>query len=416
MSGYAARENPSVGVHDPLSAKALVLDDGTLTIAIVSVDLLNVSRELTAGVRERVAASDATVDEIFLAATHTHEGPYIPTAAIELTPLLALDEDVSETVEMIESNCADCVLEAYERREPATVRVGVAENDSTAVNRRAADGRGRIPTGGVDPELTVLLVESESGRETVIFHFACHPVCLTPSHRELSADWPGVVYDRVRNARNCETVMFLNSAAGDVNPRGRMAESRPGEVGYDYVETIGAEIAETVLEAATDAEAGPPIAAPHLTTHWQELQLPTKRLGDEASLRKHLSAVEERVERLRQAGDSAALGPAKTDVRYTEQLLRLAESETNELSATVAYLRLGSVGILGVPGEPFVEHGLEFKAHATTDILLPTGYSNGYVGYMPTLAELENFGYEVWSSNLAPEGIVEWRETVLDLI
>lgn len=36
--------------------------------------------------------------------------------------------------------------------------------------------------------------------------------------------------------------------------------------------------------------------------------------------------------------------------------------------------------------------------------------------YIPTIAELENFGYEVWSSNLAPETNCEWRKTVFNII
>lgn len=416
MTGYAARENPSTGVHDPLAATTLVVDDGEVTIAIASLDLLNVSRELTASVRARIAASTPDIDHVFLTATHTHTGPYVPTKTIELIPLLALDVDVSETLDHIASRCVDSIQRAYSQREPATIRVGAAENDSSIHNRRAVDGRGRVPTGGIDPDLTVLLVETESGLETVLYHYACHPVCLTPSHRELSADWPGVVSDRVADERDCETVLFLNGAAADINPRGRMDESRPGEKGYEYMETIGEEIAETVLEAASEADTASALDVSQVTVENQELQLPTKRLGDESLLRRHLARVTERVEEFRGAGNTAALSTAETNRRFTEQLLCVAESGTTELAATVSYLRLGSVGILGIPGEAFVQHGLDFKAHTDVETLLPTGYTNGYVGYLPTLAELENFGYEVWSSNIAPEGIVEWRRTVLDLV
>ena len=50
MYGYGARgTNVSTGVHDPLYAKAIVLDDGTTKLTIVALDLGSISGEESEG-------------------------------------------------------------------------------------------------------------------------------------------------------------------------------------------------------------------------------------------------------------------------------------------------------------------------------------------------------------------------------
>ena len=51
LDGYGARTSGSVGVHDDLHARALVIDDGATQVALVSCDLIAVDRRLVAAVR-----------------------------------------------------------------------------------------------------------------------------------------------------------------------------------------------------------------------------------------------------------------------------------------------------------------------------------------------------------------------------
>lgn len=414
LSGYGAREEPSSGVHDRLSATSLVVSDGASTVGVVTTDLLNVSREVTARVRRRLERSDAAIDEVLVAATHTHAGPYVPAPAIDVNPTLSVDEDVSGIVDGIVAGCVESLIAAYERMEPATIRVGRAENDAAPINRRALDGWARLPTGEIDPELVALDVETASGEEVVVFNFAMHPVCLTPSDTFLSADWPAVVYERVAEVRDDATVLFLNGAAGDVNPRGRTATS--GEGSFAHARAIGEEMAETVLDALSNARDDVVIDDVPLTTQRRELRLPVKSVGDPVRLRSHREELETKLAELENDDNDAAIPYVREELNYTTELVNIAEWNATHLPATLEYVEIGTVGLLGLPGEVFVEHGRELKASASVDTLLPVGYANGYVGYVPPLTELERVGYEVWTTKVAPEAIAEFRDAAIDLV
>src|SRR6185437_16965194 len=68
-------------IHDPLYARALVLDDGTTRLAVVACDLLALKRTTVARARELAAAQTGIpAGHIMVTASHTHTGP--PTTDI----------------------------------------------------------------------------------------------------------------------------------------------------------------------------------------------------------------------------------------------------------------------------------------------------------------------------------------------
>src|SRR5438477_5912276 len=75
MAGYFS-ERLATGTHDPLKAKALVLNDGKEQIALVFCDLIGMS--LNVSTNARAKASQLTgipVSNIMICATHAHTGP-----------------------------------------------------------------------------------------------------------------------------------------------------------------------------------------------------------------------------------------------------------------------------------------------------------------------------------------------------
>lgn len=407
LSGYGARDGPSTDVHDEIAARSLVLDDGARAIGIVSVDVLNTSREVTAAVRRELAKRATHIDDVLVAATHTHAAPYVPTTVLDIHPTLAVEEDVTPFVDDLVDACVEGLTTAHERLAPATVRIGTATAANVAENRRATEGWGvRVPKGEIDPELSVVDIETDT-QEIVAFNFALHPVCTTPGERSISADWPAYTYERLEAESDRLTPIFLNGAAGDINPRGKTGGSRTGEEVYRYMEAIGTDVAAAVLDARRDARSNALVTRGPITAVRRSCRLPVKSVPEASVLRN-------RLERIDEAGDQNS--KPTTDPSYLRELLSIAEWGGTQLPTELQYFAVGGVGLLGMPGEIFARHGRDLKAQAAVETLLPIGYANDYIGYVPTLDELENGGYEVRTAKIAPEGIVRFREEALDLV
>src|SRR5262245_26856354 len=78
MAGYAARDHGSEELDDPLHAAALVLETEGTALALVTTDLIGVSAELTAAVRQGVEeATGIPGSHVMLCASHTHFGPEV---------------------------------------------------------------------------------------------------------------------------------------------------------------------------------------------------------------------------------------------------------------------------------------------------------------------------------------------------
>ena len=76
MAGYAAAEDLSQGVHDPLSARAIAFEQDGKRLVLVSADLIGFRGEVCDGIRKSILTTcQLQPAELFLAAIHTHGGP-----------------------------------------------------------------------------------------------------------------------------------------------------------------------------------------------------------------------------------------------------------------------------------------------------------------------------------------------------
>lgn len=414
LSGYGNREQPSTGVHDDLAATALVLSDGGTRIGLVSADLLNVSTGLRARVRRRVA--DCDLDAVVLAATHTHAGPYVPAPAIDVHPTLSSPE--TGHVAAIEDALVAALRGAATDLSPAALRVGRAECDA-ARNRRAdggVSGNVRVPQGGTDPEVLTLEVVREAGPDAVLVNFACHPTCTTGRERRVSADWPGVLRRRLEGGGESgvdRRVLFWNGACGDLNPR-RWSGNRAGAAVYEHMAEIGGAVADAARDALGSVERTATDAP--LFARRRELRLPVRETPAREVLESRLADLDAALEDgAGGTGDGAGADRLRADRTYVEELLAVEAWDATHLPATIRHLAVGGIELLTLPGEVFVEHGLECKRRASGDLFVAT-YADAYPGYFPRLADLPDGGYEVRTMKVAPEAITRVRRAAFDLL
>lgn len=373
--GYVGRSGPSSGCHDPLYARALAIGDAVRTVALVALDLCLVTASFTRVVRERVAEQASIAPEaILIAASHTHSGPDLVGYWEPAIP--GTQEEACERV-------ATAVLRAIGAMRPAAVGWGRGRLAEPIVNRRD-------PAGPTDPEVRVLRVEDEAGDViAIVLVYACHPIVVGPDNREFSADFPGYATSVIESAFGGQAVcLFLNGAAGNINP-----------LAFPYSP-------DRNISALAKASrlAGQPVT---FRSHREARRL-GNALGGEALRAAELVAVSPTGTVAGREFPVRVPLKAPADLeRYFDHLavqptVRAALTGRSELEVEVQAIRIGAGVLVGLPGEPFVELGLELKRAAPDRPTCLVGYANDYVGYITTSEGYFANRYESVATPLGP--------------
>lgn len=264
MYGYANRKcGPANGTHDPLLAKALVLEAGTSRLAIVTLDLGSMVSD---NLRRDVAAK-LNIPVLLLSASHTHSAPaFLPFGSAPST-----GPEAGAYLVEVEPKIFGAVEEASRATFPA--KLGISRGSiQLGYNRllRRDDGRARalfdnlerIPYGPVDPEFVLLRVDDLDGNSrALLVHYAAHPVVLGPTSCKYSADYPGVMQAKVEQEMKGTQVMFVQGGAGDINP---LFQGRSGKEEDDFrvMQKMGELLAAEVVKANRGVKPLAPVREP----------------------------------------------------------------------------------------------------------------------------------------------------------
>ena len=384
---------PSDDIIDELYAKALVLNDGRTTIAIVSVDLLYVPlEEVTNPIRKIIEEKIGIPEQnVFICATHTHSGPEVftrsklrpekevPASKIDQFYLQTLIRKTASSVMLAYKNLREVKIGAtkgqipeilYNRRPKladgsvkmaftlgpevtATKKIETDAEGNVKVTFTLPDEEAELDFGPIDPEVCVLRVEDmDGGIVGSLVNFGCHPVCIYPYlSTTISADYPAYTTKVVEQMEG-GVCLFALGLAGNTVPIQRGVKPR---------EQIG------------------------------------KALGGEALRRLQLVPT---------AGD-VTLNALKKEIRFPVKTASSSDKskdgdKTNYITTEIQVLRLGDIYILGLPGEILVEVCLEIKRRAGVEKLFLISVSNDSIGYVCHSQAYEEGGYEpVSGTNLA---------------
>ncbi|HHV62995.1 MAG TPA: hypothetical protein GXX51_10205 [Firmicutes bacterium] len=402
------RDKGSQGIHDDLYVRALVLkgDDGT-ELAMITSDLVGVPKDFCDGVRTLVEAETGIPrGNVMVTASHTHSGP-------AMLGLFGIEVDRGYT-EVLKRKFAGVVCMAHRRLGEATVRFAVGREDSVAFNRRIwmKDGTLRMnwefigcdealrrgiagPAGPVDPEVAVMEIQGASGEPVcVFFNYALHPAILAGDNFDMSADYPGYAM-RLIEAVTGAVAMYTNGADGNVNHI-NVNDPEQGR-GFEEAERVGTIVGAEVIKALarTRKSALPVPAVGHVPVACASrvIDVPRRELtGEEVDAARRLAGGRT----FQELSKLLALVDGVPDEIYALEILELAalrEKDPYEHIELQAF-RVGDAAFVAIPGELFVEFGLEIKGRSPFKPTFVIGYANGYVGYIPTEKAFSEGGYE----------------------
>ncbi len=364
MDGYMARVGTSAGVHDPLMAQALVLEFQGRRAALVTLDVMAVSRNFTDSIRRDLAALlGTTTDAVLICASHTHSGPM---GLQDRMPIGSGKLDAA-FVARAAAQSRRAVQQALAARKPVELRAAAG-----AVSGIGGD-RNR-PERPVDQTVSVLDFAGADGQPAaILFHYACHPTVLSAANLDYSADFPGAARRRLHERFPNAICLFVNGAAGNISTR----FERHGQT-FDEVRRLGGRLGDRVIELVGAARA----VTPALASACASVDLPLREFPVEA----------------RQVGPSGnrRIDTVRAEGATIEEQLRAAFSGQTSRPGELCALRVGATTLLSVPGEAFSDLAQALREAAPTALI--AGYANDYLGYFPTQAAIDDASYEALSS------------------
>ena len=457
-------------INDSLYVKALVLDNGTTKVVIITVDAVaiggigSISNEYLAKVRSQIQ-KDLNIKSanILINASHLHGAGYLVCSDVDERTIQA-------------------VKKAWQHMVPVNIGVGAGYEDRIMENRRLKLKNGKewtirhanplppdeeaIGVGPVDPEIGILRLDKKNGKTlAVVYNFACHPYQGVPNGGA-TADFPGFASKVIEdNLSDGAIALFIQGFGGDITPilykdvnNPRDAEPLGNMLGLSTMQALKKIQSKSNGELRAIDEI---IKLPRRTDILQRIEsmeAEQKKLlqslrgtslniktfiplyikynisSEYPSYYSHRYLHDKMIGRNDLEGLDAEnrrnMGKYLSDIYAMEKLARIQENMSilkakqaeNEASGEktidveVQGLRIGNFVLISFPAEVSVQIGLNIKKMSPYEFTFVAGYSDGYIHYAPTAEQFKGEAYEDTNCLLAPEWQKIYEGKVLEIL
>ena len=417
MEGYFY-ERLSTGVHDPLKAKAIVMRQGDCETAIVFCDLCMIPASISGQARARAAKKTGiSKPNIIVAATHTHTGPSYFGPRREFYRQQVLDKHGHDPYEkelyrdLLVDRIVQAIIEAKAAIQPVKISAGFAREKRLSFNRRFHMKDGSVEfnpgvlnsnivraAGPIDPDVGLLLFSRIDDSKPIasLSVFALH--LDTVGGTLISADYPHYLANSLKQQYGDKFVsLFGIGTSGDINHIDVSQRKR------NSVSKIGGLLAKSVKQKLGELE---PIDEPSLAVCSQVAKLPLKEISNQE--------IDWATNILEQTKTQEVL--FLTRVRACA-ILDVSQYKTDTLSAEVQVVRLGrEVALVSLPGEIFVELGIEIKRRSPFAKTVVFELANNSPKYFPTKKACAEGSYETINSWVKPGSSEMLVETAVELL
>ncbi|MDR3406727.1 MAG: hypothetical protein P4L99_29850 [Chthoniobacter sp.] len=409
--GFAA--NMAESAHDPLHARALVLDDGTTQIVLAVVDNLGAGPDVLDEAKEIASKSTGIPkDHMLVSSTHSHSAAALSSKGGP-PPVVAYHQ-------VFVDGLADAIIRAHTALRPAAFGAAADPLPEEVFNRRWFLKPGKMPlnpfgkldqvkmnpgtspdvldhpAGPTDPDITVISIQDLKRKAIALFaNYSLHYVGGIPP-AQISADYFGE-FARLMPSRvhgdGTFVAMMSNGTSGDINniPFGII---RPPREPFEQVRIVAGKAADTAWRA--QQKIGQYRSDVRLGMLQREITLKYRRpTAEEVADAKTILAIKDK--------DAIAKLPVLAGA-YAERTIAAAERTEDTVTVQLQAIRIGDLAVCGIPFETFVETGLDLKKRSPFPQTMVIGLANGRHGYLPTPEQHKLGGYETWlGTNLVQE-------------
>lgn len=393
-------------IHDPLYAKAIVLQDHDNLLAIVVVDICIMFTDYMDAIKAEIRRQTG-IDprHILLASNHNHASGAVVGllgGAADLTYRARLSPQIVEAVVMAKGRLKPAKMASGAANVPDFVvcrrylmQPGyVAENpvthqpDQVKTNPFGAEHLIIEPAAVPDPELCFLALKGlDDGWIAVLANYGLHYAADWPDD-SITGDYFGEFAHQIK-AQLAADEDFIgimsNGTSGDVNIWDFMNPDRLPTEHYAKTTLIGTSLAEKVAVQIPNLDWQ---ENPTLGLAYEEIDVALRKPpADELAL-----ATQAFIEH---DFDNLSLKKEITQRIYDREQVLLSQYPDRVMLAVQA-IRIGKLIIGGLPGEFFAETGLRLKKDTAPNPYFSICLANSYGGYIPPAHELDRGGYETW--------------------
>ena len=425
------------GIDMPLYCNVLYIESEASgnKVIILDLDLCIIDDEIDQMIREAVlSVINIPSENIRISVSHTHAGP--PYGRSDSTGGGWLTEGVDLIVPYFESfpeKISDAIKKATGSLKRCNISYGIGKSDIN-INRRPADEKGNLFTGRnwegiVDHSVDVIGFDDENGNIiATIVGYACHPTILGPDNRLISPDYPGHMRKTVEEIVG-GSCLFLQGAAGNQGPihgfvgdvevarkagkilgleasKVRMSID-PFERKEKLVEIIPAGADLGMYEDVVVSEPSDDLIINNTYVDLPTLDFPSYEEASEI----YDNAIEE-LNKARKLGNKDEIKKMVSNAKRANFTRRNSlRSKNGKVNIWIQTIKIGDIIFQGLPLEPFMEFSHKIKSLNPDKKIFWSGYTNGWLGYLPTARAYEEGGYETRNTPLSPES----EQLILDI-
>ena len=358
------REVGVASIHDSLYVTASIFESKQTTSIFVSIDNIGMLVADTDVIREGIANRlNVAKEQVTVVYTHTHSGP--ATAGDEA--LIVANKTI------LTQQAITTAVKASEAMQPVEIGWGVTQGKLGINRREKRDGQavmGTDPLGVTDDRIGTLLVRRADDACLVGAFVFCtaHPNVLKSDSVVLSGDYPGVARTILEQTLGCP-VVIVQGATGNINAKYR------GDM--ESLMKMAFTLSGHVLTTISDVSYQP------LTHHRIESVIHPMRLSKVPD-----------VDALQQMASYAEQTWGVSAARWLAYVKKQSGTSFT-IPIEIQLFELNEGSFSGIPMEPFCETALQIQQIRQTELAFFGGYTNGYLGYLPTVEEHPYGGYEV---------------------